>query len=167
LIPVISFVGRHNSGKTSVLEKVVQVLSEGGFRVGIIKHSSEQFDIDVPEKDTFRLAKAGAKALTISSASRFAYYRDVEREMSLTELVALLGDELDIIITEGYKREDRPKIEVARREISTELIKPSNLTALVTDFPVDKEIGVPVFGFHEIEEISRFIVDNFLQNHVR
>ncbi|NLB17857.1 MAG: molybdopterin-guanine dinucleotide biosynthesis protein B, partial [Syntrophomonadaceae bacterium] len=70
-----------------------------------------------------------------------------------------------IIITEGYKREDRPKIEVARRGISTELINPPNLIALVTDFPVGQEVGVPVFEFHEIEGISQFIVDNFLRNH--
>lgn len=165
MIPVISFVGRHNSGKTGVLEKVVRVLSEDGFRVGVIKHSSERFDIDIPDKDSSRLAKAGAKAMAISSAGRFAFYGDVDQEMSLNELVALIGDKVHIIITEGYKREDRPKIEVARRGISTELINPPNLTALVTDFPVDQEVGVPVFEFHEIEGISQFIVDNFLRNH--
>ncbi len=150
-------------GQDRILEKVVRVLSEDGFRVGIIKHSDKEFEIDVPGKDSYRMARSGAKALAVSSASRFVFYRNVEREIPLDHLVTMMQDEVDIIITEGYKREDRPKIEVARQGITTELIRPHNLVALVTDFTTEEALGVPVFGFEDIQGISQFIIDHYLR----
>ncbi len=164
MVPVISFVGRHNSGKTGVVVDVVRTLAAEGHRVGVIKHSSQHFDIDVPNKDSYRIASAGAKVMAVSSASRFALYRDVETEVTLDEMVAMTEKDVDIIITEGYKQAGYPKIEVARRGISTDLIMPYNLRAVITDFDVDEQIGVRVFDFSEIEEITQFIISEFLSN---
>lgn len=164
MVPIISFIGRHNSGKTTVLQKVVRILSDQGYRVGVIKHSSHDFTIDVPGTDSFRLAEAGARAVAVSSARKMAFYKEVPEDRSLDELCGLMQDDVDIIFAEGFKREDRPKIEVARRGISSDLINPDNLVALVVDFPVSQP-QVPVFGFHETDILCRFILDNFMGNH--
>jgi len=160
-VPVISFVGYHNSGKTTILQAVVRFLSDRGFRVGVIKHSSHDFSIDVPGTDSFRLSQAGAAAVAVSSPFRMAFYQDVREESSLDDLCRLMEPEVDIILTEGFKRENRPKIEVARQETGRDLLEVSNRIALVVDFPVPRA-SVPVFGFDEIESLSRFIMENFL-----
>jgi molybdopterin-guanine dinucleotide biosynthesis protein B len=164
MVSVISFVGRHNSGKTTVLEKVVRYLTEQGYRVGIIKHSSHDFNIDIPGTDSFRLADAGAQVVAISSPFRMAFHKEVQKDRPLDELCRLMQDEVDIIITEGFKREARPKIEVARQGISSELLNLNNLVAVVADFPVSQP-SVPVFGFDETENLCRFIIDKFLDEH--
>jgi molybdopterin-guanine dinucleotide biosynthesis protein MobB len=161
MVPVISFIGRHNSGKTTVLQKVIRILSDQGCRVGVIKHSSHDFNIDVPDTDSFRLFQAGARAISVSSAQKLAFYKHVQEDTSLDELCRLMQDDVDIIFTEGFKREDRPKIEVARQGISSDLINPHNLIALVVDFPVS-EVKVQVFGFDDAESLCRFIQDNFM-----
>lgn len=161
MVPVVSFIGRHNSGKTTVLQKVVRFFSDQGYRVGVIKHSSHDFEIDVPDTDSFRLARAGAQAVSVSSPQKVAFYKQVQQDLSLMELCRFMQDDVDIIFAEGFKREDQPKIEVARRGISCELINPDNLVALVVDFPVSNA-GVPVFGFDDVESLCGFIKDNFV-----
>ena len=75
MVPVISFIGRHNSGKTTVLQKVVSIFSGQGYRVGVIKHSSHDFTIDVPDTDSFRLAKPLPGRIAVSSAQKMAFYK--------------------------------------------------------------------------------------------
>lgn len=160
MTPVISFVGKHNSGKTTVLEKVVAFLKDSGYRVGIIKHSSHDFEIDIPGKDSYRLEKAGASSIIISSSNKIAMVQKVEQEYTPHELLEILGD-VDIIIIEGYKKEDFPKIEVARTGISEELLSVSNRIALVTDFDVDLE-GIDKFSFEQTIALSNFIINKFM-----
>lgn len=163
MVPVISFIGLHNSGKTTVLQGVIRYFSDQGYRVGVIKHSSHDFTIDIPDTDSYRLAKAGARAVAISSSSKMAFYKEVQRDHPLEELCQLMQDDVDIIFVEGFKRESQPKIEVARECISRELINPENLVAMVTDFPI-AQVQVPVFGFDETESLCRYIQDKFLGN---
>ena len=163
MVPVVSFVGYHNAGKTTILEKVVGYFYAQGYRVGVIKHSSHDFTIDVPGTDSYRLAKAGARAVVVSSPEKVALYKQVERDHSLQELLRLMPEEVDIIFAEGFKREQQPKIEVARQCISRELIQPDNMIAMVTDFPVSQS-DVPVFGFDEVESLCRFIIDMFVDS---
>ncbi|MGE5543784.1 MAG: molybdopterin-guanine dinucleotide biosynthesis protein B [Bacillota bacterium] len=161
MVPVISFIGYHNAGKTTVLQGVIRFFSDWGYRVGVIKHSSHDFTIDVPDTDSYRLAEAGARAVAVSSTYKLAFYKDVQRDHSLDELCRLMQDDVDIIFAEGFKRESRPKIEVARQGISRELINPDNLVALVADFPI-RGAQVPVFGFDETESLCRFIQEKFM-----
>ncbi|MGI6514265.1 MAG: molybdopterin-guanine dinucleotide biosynthesis protein B [Syntrophomonadaceae bacterium] len=163
MVPVVSFIGRHNSGKTTILEKVVSYFCAQGYRIGVIKHSSHDFTIDVPDTDSYRLAKAGARAVVVSSPQKMAFYKQVQRDYPLDELCRLMQEDVDIIFAEGFKREHQPKIEVARQYISGELIRPSNLVAMVTDFPVSQS-DVPVFGFDEVESLCRYIQDMFIDS---
>jgi molybdopterin-guanine dinucleotide biosynthesis protein B len=140
-IPIISFVGKSKSGKTTFLEKAIAELKRRGWRVATIKHHSRPgLEIDRPGKDTWRMAQAGAERVVIASPGEFALIGAVEKEKTLDELAALLPD-VDIILTEGYRQSDKPKIEICRAARSDELIcQESELLAVVSDlrFPIDR-----------------------------
>ena len=138
-IPVVSVVGKSDSGKTTLLERLIPELKQRGYRVGTIKHDRHAFEMDHAGTDTWRHARAGSDHVLISSPQRVASIRRVEREQSLEELAEAMLD-VDIILTEGYRRGNAPKIEVSRRARSgTLLCEPAELLALATDqaFHVD------------------------------
>ena len=146
-VPVISFVGKSGVGKTTALELVIAEIKRRGLRVGTVKHDTHGFEVDKPGKDTWRHAQAGSDVVVISGPSKLALIRKVESEMSLDQVVALMGD-VDLVITEGYKRGDKPKIEVTRQERGTELIcTREELIGLMTDYVVD--MPVPQFALDD------------------
>lgn len=145
--PVISMVGKSGVGKTTALERVIREIKRRGYRLGTVKHDTHGFEIDKPGKDSWRHAQAGSDAVVISGPRKMALVRQLEAEMPLDRIVELMGD-VDLVITEGYKRGDRPKIEVARRERGTELLcRPDELLAIMTDYPVD--MPVPQFALDD------------------
>jgi len=132
-IPVVSVVGKSDSGKTTLMERLIRLLTERGYRVGSVKHHVHDFDIDIPGKDSWRHAKAGAAVTLVSSPSKLGMVRQMDHEASLDELLALAHD-VDILLTEGYRRAGDVRIEVSRRARSTELVcEATELFALVTD----------------------------------
>ncbi len=162
MIPVVSFVGRSNVGKTTVLEKVVGELKSRGHRLAVIKHDSHGFEIDQPGKDSWRLTKAGSDVVILSSTDRVAMISKPAAEPSLDRLIPLAADEVDIIITEGFKTADKPKIEVFRAAVSDRLLTAGKgLVALVTDKHFD--IDVPQFAFDDTCGIANFIEENYIR----
>jgi molybdopterin-guanine dinucleotide biosynthesis protein B len=142
-VPVVSVVGKSGVGKTTALEKVIVELKCRGYRLGTIKHDSHGFEVDRPGKDSWRHARAGSDVVVISGPRRMALIQNLSGEMPLDEIVPLMGD-VDLVITEGYKRGDKPKIEVTRKERGTELLcKPHELVCIMADYPVD--MPVPQF----------------------
>ena len=113
MIPVVSFVGNSGSGKTTLLEGVVRELKRLGYRVAVVKHAPCGFDIDQPGKDSWRLTQAGSDVVVISSSERMAFIERVGVELTLTQIKDLIGDRVDIVLTEGYKQANTVKIEVA------------------------------------------------------
>jgi molybdopterin-guanine dinucleotide biosynthesis protein B len=161
MLPVISFVGRSKVGKTTFLEKVVAGLKQRGYRLAVIKHDVHGFDIDQPGKDSWRFLQAGGDIVVLSSPDKMAMVRRPEQELTLQQLTALVMDGVDIIITEGYKGEDRPKIEVFRSDVSDKILSPKDeLIALVSDKPFD--IDVPQFGFEDVDGVVQLIEGKFL-----
>jgi molybdopterin-guanine dinucleotide biosynthesis protein B len=160
LPPVVPIVGYSGSGKTTVLEKLITELTRRGYRVGTIKHHSHDFEMDVPEKDTWRHKKSGAVTTLISSPNRIGMVRDVVKEMRLEELLPLIRG-VDVILVEGYKQVKRPKIEVFRPEISGNPACGGDefLVALISDTPVD--LGVPRFSPYDTAAVADFIVMQF------
>ena len=135
---MVSFVGKSNSGKTTLIEKVIRELCARGYRVGSIKHDAHHFEIDLPGNDSFRHREAGARMVVISSPDKIATVRKITSERTMDELTASFGDCVDIIITEGFKRAGKPKIEVLRRERSKTLIcSPAELVAIASDMKFD------------------------------
>lgn len=160
---VISVVGKSDSGKTTLIEKLVPELTRRGYRVGTIKHNAHGFDLDHEGKDSRRHKQAGAEAVALSSPSGFAFIRDVERELSIDQIVSGYFGDMDIVITEGYKREGKPKIEVFRRGGPHREILCANddtLIALVTDAEV--EVSVPRFGLEEAGRLADYLEGRFL-----
>lgn len=163
MIPVLSVVGsRSGVGKTTILSKIIGELKKRGYRVATIKHHKGDFEIDYPGKDTWKHAEAGADVVFISSPTKLAKIEKVEREYSLDDIISQIVN-VDIIITEGYKWENKPKLEVLRKEISTELVsKEEELIGIVTDFPLNK--NVPQFNFQQVEEIVNLIEVKLLKS---
>lgn len=161
MIPIISVVGKSNVGKTTLLEKLLPEIKRRGYRVATIKHDVHGFNIDQPGKDTWRHARAGADLVVISSPQKMATIEKVDRERTLDEIANKL-ENVDLIITEGYKRQDKPKIEVFRSEVSdTLLCEKEELLAVATNVPLN--IGVPEFDLDDSAGIVDLIQEKFLE----
>lgn len=153
--PIVTVVGKSNAGKTTFLEKLIKVLKNRNIKVGTIKHDVHGFDIDKPGKDTWRHAQAGADAVIISSSSKVAVIKKMEHEMSLDQAAEFISD-MDIILTEGYKRSAKPKIEIYRKAHSTELLcNPDELIAVVSD--ADWNLSVPVFDLDDAIGVANLL----------
>jgi len=168
-VPIVSVVGKGDSGKTTFLEKLIRELADRGVRVATVKHHIHDYDIDIPGKDSYRHARAGATATMVSSPEKFALIHDVAEEMSLDAIARIAADTgCNLLITEGYKHDGRNRIEVSRRERSDTLIcAPAEMTALVTDnAALTAEIaaaGVPVFDLDDgFVGVADLIVERFL-----
>ena len=166
MVPIVSIVGRSNSGKTTLIEKLIPELNRRGYRVGTIKHhfhSEAALDIDREGKDSWRHKKAGAVSVVLSSAKQVALIRDVQGEISLDEAVEKLLGDVDLVLTEGFKEAHKPKIEVNRKAQGLPpLCNPADdLVALVADHNLD--LGVPRFGLDDIAAIANLIEEKFLR----
>jgi len=160
VIPIISVVGKSGVGKTTFLEKLIAELKRRGYRVAVVKHDVHGFEVDQPGKDSWRLAQAGSDSVVIASPQKLALIKQLDREMTLSEIAALLID-VDIILTEGYKRADAPKIEVSRRERGGELLcTPDELVAIVADQPF--ALDVPQFGLDDARGVVDLLEEGFL-----
>lgn len=161
MIPVVSIVGRSNSGKTTFLEKLIAELKQRGYRIAVIKHSGHDFEIDHPGKDSYRHAQAGADTVVITSAYKMAMVKRFEEEPSAQDVIAMIGPGYDLILTEGYKRGPFPKIEISRKAVSSKLItRESDLVAIVSDnlFALD----LPHFALEDALGVANFIEEKYL-----
>jgi len=159
-IPVISIVGgKSNSGKTTLLEKIIREAKGRGWRVATLKHDVHGFEMDQPGKDTWRHAQAGADIVAISSPQRIAILESVSEDQPLDEVIARIQG-VDVIFTEGYKHGNKPKIEVYRSAVHQELFsKPEELIAIVSDISFDN--GIPCFGLDDASGICDLIAGKF------
>jgi molybdopterin-guanine dinucleotide biosynthesis adapter protein len=162
MIPVISVVGKSNVGKTTLVEKLIKEIKSRGYKVATVKHDVHGFDIDVPGKDTWRHAQAGSDVVVISSPQKLAMISKVEEELSLDQVCERISG-VDLIMTEGYKRETKPKIEVFREGVYDELLcSPDELIAIATD--VEFDLGVPCYGLDDAQGLVDRIVELFLRS---
>jgi len=160
-IPLISIVGRSGTGKTTLVERLLGELKARGYRLATIKHDTHTFEIDQPGKDSWRHAQAGSDVVVIAGPDRLAIIRRLEREWSLEEVAAQIED-VDLIITEGYKRGAQPKIEVSRRERGRGLVSNvEELVAVATDEPYP-ELVVPQFRLDDAAGLADLIEKTFL-----
>ena len=112
VVPIMSFVGNSGSGKTTLLEGVVRELKRLGYRVAVVKHAPHGFDIDQPKKDSWRFTQAGSDIVVLSSPERVSLIERVDMELTLTQIKALIGDKVDIVLVEGYKNGNSAKVVV-------------------------------------------------------
>lgn len=158
--PIVSVVGRSDSGKTTFLEKLIPRLKARGLRLAVVKHDRHGFEMDRPGKDTWRLREAGADAVMISAPNQMALIRArLEHELSLDELAALVEGAVDLVLTEGYKAGDKPKIEVSRLAVSDGelLCTQEELLAIVADRPIAMDI--PQFDLEDADGVAALLTD--------
>lgn len=158
--PVLCFVGWKNSGKTTLIEKVIAGLKKAGYRVAAVKHDAHRFEIDHPGKDSYRFSAAGADAAVLSSREKTAVVLHHSEEPTLEEVLSRFVEGVDIVLAEGYKASRFPKIEVHRKATGAPLIHPPppGLIAVATDETVDTP--VPRLDIDDIEGILGFIEEN-------
>lgn len=161
MIPIICIVGRKNSGKTLLIERLIPQLQALGYRIGTLKHHHHKTNLDVEGKDSWRHSQAGADAVAILSPVQFVLFRKVNTDVTPESLVPLLG-EVDCVLLEGFKASPYPKIEIHRPALDSEPLcaQKDHLIALVSDQPLER--GVPCFTWQEIPTLARFIQSRFL-----
>jgi len=160
---IITIVGKSNSGKTTLLEKLIALLTDRGYKIGSVKHAHDGFEVDKEGKDSWRHRKAGAMATLVITENKIALVKDDKRDYS-EKMKSYLSD-MDIILAEGFKKQNLPKIEIFRTQSVHKqplCMVDQNLIAFVTDSDYKPE--VPIFGLEDISEIADFIESNFLKN---
>lgn len=112
--PALAIVGRHNSGKTTLIEQLIAALVERGHDVGSVKHHSHVgFDIDYPGKDSYRHRAAGASETVIAAPGQMARIKTVEGEAECADIVRSMPGH-DVVVVEGYRKSGLPTIEIMR-----------------------------------------------------
>jgi molybdopterin-guanine dinucleotide biosynthesis protein MobB len=167
-IPVVSIVAKSGTGKTTLLEKMIAELKQRGYKVAVIKHDAHRFEIDHEGKDSWRLSRAGADTMLITSPDKLAMIKRYvpEQEPSLTESVAIYCQDVDIVLTEGFKKSAMPKIEVHRRARSEQLIcrgeeYDANLIAVASDSPM--RVDVPLYDINDAQGLCDLVVERYLR----
>jgi molybdopterin-guanine dinucleotide biosynthesis protein B len=156
----IGFIGYSNTGKTTLIEKLIPLLRVRGLRVSAIKNAHHGFDMDRPGKDSYRYREAGAGQVLIATGVRWALLSETpQAAASLDELIGRL-DPCDLVIIEGFKSEGQiPRIEVRRSSNTEPPIFPNdpNVIAVASDLAVDT--GLPVLDLNDAATIAQFVVD--------
>ena len=160
--PLFGVVGWKNSGKTSLMIGLIGELTRRGFAVSVIKHAHARFEIDHEGRDSYKMRKAGACQVALSSPRRFALMRELDDapEMPFADIVGLAGP-CDLVLVEGYKREAFPKIEIRRDgAASREPLMGTfpQIVAIASDRPESERTTLPVFDLNDIKAMADFVV---------
>ncbi len=157
---VYGIVGWKNSGKTTLVERLVVEITGRGFSVSTIKHAHHTFDVDHEGKDSFRHRAAGAKEVLLASRNRWALMHEIrdEAEPPLSELLVKLSP-VDLVLIEGYKRDNHAKVEAHRAETKQGLLaaKDATVTAVASNYVVEG-LSVPQFDLDDITGIASYIL---------
>jgi len=156
--PVLAIVGRSNSGKTTLMEKLVSGLTAKGLRIATIKHSHHQPEMDTPGKDSWRHKQAGASTSLLVGPEQMLMVSDVDETLNPQLLTTRLFADYDLVLVEGYASVPGPKIEVLRVERSSTLrCAESELIAVATDIS-DLKVSVPLLDMNDTQSLIDFIL---------
>jgi len=158
---IISIAGKSNSGKTTLLERLISELNSRGYKIGSAKHTHDNFDFDKPGKDSWRHKRAGARATLVVADTKIALVKEDTRS-DIEKMQTFLGD-MDLILAEGFKQHPLKKIEIFRTDSDHKepmCLEDPNLVAFVTDS--EYRPRVPVFGLDDVQEIASFIEKHYL-----
>ena len=163
--PIIGFAAFSGTGKTTLLEKLIPLLTKTGLNVGLVKASHHDVDPDKPGKDSYRLRKAGACQLLLSTPKRSICYteyaeeqeHDLEQQLKLLDLASL-----DLVVVEGFRDAPIPKIELHRMSYEKPFLfeQDKNIIALAWDGNPGIEVpdALPLLSINQPEDIARFLL---------
>ncbi|WP_068785661.1 molybdopterin-guanine dinucleotide biosynthesis protein B [Paenibacillus phocaensis] len=162
MAPVIQIVGYKNSGKTTLITRLIELFHGMNLRVAVIKHDLHGFEADRERTDSYRYRQAGAAGTAITSPWRTAIFE--ERETPLADLISRFAD-YDLILVEGFKQESYPKMVMLRSAEDEPLIRDLKQVCAV----IQKEAAFPAsqeeprrFQRDEIEQIAEFLRHRWL-----
>lgn len=161
MLPLLAFAASSGTGKTTLLKKVIPLLNERGIRPGLIKHTHHDIDVDKPGKDSYELRKAGAAQTIVASQKRWALMTETpdENELDLYYLASRMDESsLDVVLVEGFKHEQVPKILLYRKGMSQnhdELVLDSHVIAIASD--VELSTSLPILDINRPEQLADFI----------
>ena len=159
-VPIVSFVGRSNSGKTTLIERVIPELVRAGYKVATVKHAGHGFDLDTEGKDSWRHKRAGASSVMVLSKGSMAMFADVSDQINVEEVRdRFLDQTYDLIIAEGWKHEGYPKIVIIREQVGEIPVSTEGLLAVVSDRQID--LSVPLFGLDDVVGVAALIMKQF------
>ena len=160
-LPLLGFAAYSGTGKTTVIEALLPLLTDAGLKVGVLKHAHHDFDVDKPGKDSYRLRKAGANQMLISSRNRNVMMTETpEAEADFDYLLTRFDTStLDLILVEGCKNIALPKIELHRDEVGKPWLYPNdnNIIAIAADSKVESDL--PQMAISDLEAIRDFIIE--------
>ncbi|RGD66096.1 molybdopterin-guanine dinucleotide biosynthesis protein B [Lachnospiraceae bacterium OF09-6] len=163
---VLAISGVKNSGKTTLITKLLPELKKRGLRVAVIKHDGHDFEPDVPGTDSWKYAQAGVDGTCVFSAGKYMVIKYAPTP-SVEELIKTFP-EAELILLEGFKYSEYPKIEVIRKGNSARLVcDPKNLLGIVTDYTSEElewknTCGIPFFGLEETEQLADYIMGQYI-----
>ena len=165
-VPIVCFVGKSNSGKTTFIERVIPELVRAGYKVATVKHAGHGFDLDTEGKDSWRHKQAGASSVVILSKGSMAMFADVSDQLKPEDVrERFLDDTYDLVIVEGWKHEGYPKIVIIREQVGEITISPEGLLAVVSEKPID--LHVPRFDLNDVPAVAALIMKHFPLRPVR
>ena len=162
---IIAISGVKNSGKTTLIERIIPKLNNEGLKVATVKHDGHDFDADIEGTDTFKHRKAGAYGTAILSKNKFMVIKE-QKNTQEEELISYFSD-CDVILLEGFKFSDYPKIEIVRKGNSSESVcKKETLLGIVSDieelkeeYRENKDNELKVIDINDIDSISELLVE--------
>ncbi len=158
--PIVCFVGRSNSGKTTLIERLILELTGEGYRVATIKHAGHGFDLDTEGKDSWRHKRAGASQVVVLSKSSLAMFTDVSEELPVENIRdRYINSDIDLIIAEGWKSQGLPKVIVVREELREVDVSLEGLIAVASIKPI--EVDVPWFDRDDVQGLAKVITTKF------
>lgn len=159
-IPIVSFIGRSNSGKTTLIERLIPELVKAGYRVATVKHAGHGFDLDTEGKDSWRHKRAGASSVVVVSKGSLALFADVSEQLKVEEVRDRFVDATyDLIIAEGWKSEGYPKIIIVRDQLGEISYSLDGLLAVVSDKPIT--VPVPVIHLDDVAGVAALLIKQF------
>ncbi|MFC1977266.1 molybdopterin-guanine dinucleotide biosynthesis protein B [Chloroflexota bacterium] len=158
---IVSIVGNSNSGKTTHIEKLIPELKSRGYRVATIKHTPQGMTPGDPDKDSWRHLQAGSEATITSSQTQMVLIKPVAPDVTLDEIARLFGENYDIVLAEGFKQDNAPKIEIHRGESGPLLNGIKQLIAIVTDEPL--ETKTRQFSFDDVKGLADLLEEGFIK----
>jgi len=161
MTPVISIVGKSKSGKTTLIEKLIPELKSRGYRVATVKHTRDDVNLDEPGKDSWRHIQAGSEATIIRTATQVTMIKPMA-EASIDDIAALFAEDYDIVLAEGFKQDNAPKIEVHRKESGPPLKGVKKLAAIVSDEPLATRTRQ--FSLEDIVSLVDFLEMGFIRS---
>ncbi len=157
---IVSIVGNSNSGKTTLIEKLIPELKSRGYRVATIKLAQEITSGDAGKDSRLHL-QAGSEVAVVCSQEEMMLIKPLASAMTIDEIVPLFGEDYDIILTEGFKQDNAPKIEVHRKETGPPLSDIKKLIAIVTDEPL--ETKTRQFSLDDVKGLADLLAEGFIK----